>query len=130
MRKTVCGLLAFLLSSNAFSAQILVERGTLFRLLPPSIDFDSLSYGQKLLFTVAEDVVVSGKVVAQKGDTVPGEVLSGVSRNMAGAPEMILVQLGEYTKGGVSIPLMKTIELKGSNRLVWEVIFSLPTLCF
>lgn len=132
MKKLVSWVLAFLcLTVNLPATELTVERGTVFRLLPPAeMDFDRLGYGKKLIFTVAQDVVVGGRTVAAKGDPVEGEVIYGFGRTMGGISDMAIVQFAYFEKDGVRIPLMKSIQINGKNRQGLVFALALPTLFF
>jgi hypothetical protein len=120
----------FVMSSNLLRAeQILIERGTPLWLQPSDVSqVHAEYYGQPVIFALVEDLVVKGKTIAVKGDTLQGEVLYGYPAMFFGFPEMVLVQFSYFDKGRVRIPIMKSVEIEGPSRRGWSYTLLLPTL--
>lgn len=87
---------------------------------------DDLNVGDRVAFTVMQDVVVNGKVVIKAGATAFGEVVSSKKNNFLGIPGAIGVSLRTVTTAdGKSVPISASKHVEGDDKMIVSIGLSL-----
>lgn len=94
-----------------------------------AISPQNVKAGDPVSFTVADDVVVDGKVVIKAGSQAKGEVVKAEKRGILGKPDRVSVQITSVTAvDGKTLPVSAAKAAEGEDKMVLGIILTLICL--
>jgi hypothetical protein len=124
--------LACVSSQDAAAAAVKVPGGTavMLRTTQP-ISPKTFKPGDRISFSVADNVVVDGTVVIKAGSEAVGEVVQAEKRGILGKPDRISVRLTSVTAAdGTLVPIAASKSAEGDDKMVLGIVLTLICLPF
>ena len=117
---------------GAHAADVKVPAGTVVMLRTNQpISPRTVRPGDRVSFSVADNVIVDGKVVIKAGSEAAGEVIQAEKRGVLGKPDRIAVQLTSVAAvDGRTIPLSASKSAEGDDKMVLGVVLTILCLPF